>query len=185
MKQALLILLILMMLPLSVFALDSYYCPGNHKYINTGMTQDEVINACGQPIKKEQSNQPVTEKVPVTQLIYNNQGTGEAFYGVWSVPTGYGGARLEVDIINNKVASARINGSSTNAFSICGSSVEVGSPVAAVYNTCGNPSLVNKTYINRILPGDNKTEIWTYQADQYQPSVTLTFVNGRLQSIVK
>lgn len=179
------ILLALMMLPLQVFALDSYYCPQNHGYINLGMSQADVINACGEPLKKEQSNRPVTEKVPVTQLIYNHQGASEAFYGVWSIPTGSGGVTLEIDVINNKVASARLNGSSTNAFSVCGSSLVIGSPVGAVYSACGTPSIVNHTYINRFLPGDNRVEIWTYRPDEFQPTVTLTFTNGRLQSIVK
>src|SRR5688500_19779957 len=46
-----------------------------------------------------------------------------------------GGAQLQIEIINNKVSSIALNGSSTNAFSICGGrSIEVGDPASFVYS---------------------------------------------------
>lgn len=177
--------LALVLLPFSLFAdTQSLYCPQNHAYINVGMTQDEVIAACGQPASQQDSNQPVTEKVPVTQLIYNNMGSGTAFYGVWNVSTGTSGSKLEFDIVDKKVKSLRLNGSDTNAASICsGNSVQVGDPIEKVYYSCGSPSLTNNTYINEVVPSAQKPQIWIYQPGQYQPSVTLTFVDGRLKSI--
>ncbi|STX52306.1 Protein of uncharacterised function (DUF2845) [Legionella busanensis] len=185
--------------PLLAFSQQqSVYCPQNHGFINIGMSQTQVMSACGQPLSKQQSNQPFTQKVPVQQLIYNNQGDRTAFYGVWALPIGNtnyggaptfggnsgGGAQLQVNIMNNKVSSITMNGSSTNAFSICGGrSVEVGDPVSIVYNACGTPSLVNHTYINQVVPSSTKPEIWVYQADQYQKPMSLTFVDGKLQSI--
>jgi hypothetical protein len=179
-------------------ASDSFYCPQNSGYINVGMSQAQVIAACGQPLSKQQSNQPVTERVPVKQLIYNNQGNNKAFYGVWALPIGTsnsgmlqpfggnsgGGAQLQVNIINNKIDSVLLNGSNTNAFTICGgSNIQVGDPMGSVYGACGTPSLVNTTYINQIIPSSTKPEIWVYQPGQYQSPVSLTFVDGKLQSI--
>ncbi|KTC77047.1 DUF2845 domain-containing protein [Legionella brunensis] len=172
-------------LSLNAFAQSQMYCPQNHGYINLGMTPDQVISACGQPLSKQQSNTPVMQKVPVMQLLYNNQGSQSAFYGVWSLPVGTNsGAQLEIDIVDNKVSAVRINGSNTNAFSICGGSmVQIGDPVNKVYGSCGNPSLVNNTFINQPIQSNQKPEIWTYQTNQYQTPFNLTFVNGKLQSI--
>jgi hypothetical protein len=176
--------LLLSFLPFSLLADQSYYCPQNHGYISTGMTTEQVIAACGQPLSQQDSNQPILQKIPVQQLIYNNQGTSNAFYGVWNIPTGSGGAQLEVDVVNNQVKLIKVNSSSTNAFSICkGAQIEVGDPVGKVYGSCGSPSVVNNTYINQIVPTAHKPQIWIYLPGEYQPPISLTFVDGKLQSI--
>jgi hypothetical protein len=177
--------LVLVLLPFSLFAdTQSFYCPQNHAYINLGMTPDQVISACGQPLSQQDSNQPFTQKIPVTQLIYNNKGTSSAFYGVWNMPTGSGGAQLEINIVDKKVRSIKLNSSDSNAVSICqGNSVQVGDPIERVYYSCGSPSLTNNTYINEVVPTAQKPQVWIYQPGQYQPAVTLTFIDGKLQSI--
>jgi hypothetical protein len=177
--------LALFLLPFSLFADgESLFCPQNHAYISIGMTPDQVIAACGQPLSQQDSNQPVTQKIPVQQLIYNNMGTSSAFYGVWNVSTGSSGSRLEISIVDQKVKGIKLNSSDSNAVSICnGNSIEVGDSIEKVYYSCGSPSLTNNTYINEIVPTAQKPQVWIYQFDQYQPSVTLTFVDGRLKSI--
>lgn len=166
-------------------ASQSFYCPENHGYINLGMTPDQVIAACGQPISQQDSNQPIMQQVPMKQLMYNNMGSQKAFYGVWAIPTGTtGGAQLQVNIIDNKIYSVNINGSGTNAFSVCGGvSLQVGDPMSKVYGACGNPTVVNNTFIKQPLQSNTKPQIWIYQPGQYQSPITLTFVNGKLQSI--
>ncbi len=185
MVDRLAVLLITCGLATGLFAAQSVYCPQNHGYINLGMSVDQVIAACGQPLGKQQSNKPAMQQVPVLQLLYNNQGSQTAFYGVWALPVGVNtGAQLQVNVINNKVSSIQLNGSNSNEFSICGdTSIQVGDPVTKVYNACGNPSTTNSTYTNQAIPSQQKPEIWVYQADAYQPPMRLTFVNGKLQSI--
>lgn len=184
MTLKLILISISLMLPFCLFGDQSLYCPQNHGYINIGMTPDQVIAACGQPLSQQDSDQPVLQRIPVQQLIYNNKGTDTAFYGVWNIQTGNGGAQLEIDVVNQKVKGIRMNGSGSNAFTICGGTgIEVGDPVGKVYGSCGSPSLVNNTYINQIVPTPQKPKVWIYQPGQYQPSVSLTFVNGKLQSI--
>ena len=193
----------LFILSFSLFAdTDSYYCPQNHGYIRLGMTPDQVIAACGQPVSQQDSNKPLSQKVPVQQLIYNNAGAGTAFagvwqvpgqqpagsgsayYNVWNIPAAGSGARLEVNIVNQEVRSIKLNGSDSNAVSICnGASIQEGDSVQKVYSSCGSPSLVNNTYINVSVPTSEKPKLWLYQPGQYQPSVTMTFVNGKLYSI--
>jgi hypothetical protein len=176
--------LVLFGLPFSLMADQSYYCPQNHAYINTGMTPDQVIAACGQPLSQQDSNKPILQKIPMQQLIYNNQGTGTAFYGVWNVPTGSGGTQLEVDVVNQRVKSIKVNGSDSNAFSICqGANIQIGDQVGKVYSSCGSPAVVNNTYFNQVVPTATKPQVWIYQPGQYQSTVSLTFVDGKLQSI--
>ncbi|RUR09165.1 DUF2845 domain-containing protein [Legionella sp. km772] len=170
--------------PFTVIADQSYYCPENHGYINLGMTPAQVMAACGQPLSQQESKEPIYQKIPVQQLFYNNQGTSSAFYGVWNVSTGNNGAQLQVDVLNNKVQAIKVNGSDSNAFSICrGANIQVGDPVGKVYSACGNPSITNSTYTNVPIQSAQKPVIWTYKPSQYQPSITLTFVDGKLQSI--
>lgn len=187
----------LITLSAKALALESFYCPQNTGYITVGMTTDQVLAACGQPLSKQQSNAPAVQRVQVQQLLYNNQGAPKAFYGVWAIPVGNsnrgllqpfgsntGGAQLQVDIINNKVGAVKINGSDTNAFSICNDvNIETGDPASKVLANCGDPSLVNNTYINQPVATTQKPEVWIYQPGQYQPPISLTFVNGKLQSI--
>jgi len=168
----------------AVIADQSYYCPQNHGYINLGMTPDQVMAACGQPISQQDSKDPVYQKIPVQQLFFNNQGTSSAFYGVWNVSTGNNGAQLQVDVVDNKVKAIKVNGSDSNAFSICrGANIQVGDPVGKVYGACGNPSIANTTFANVPVQTVQKPVIWIYKPGQYQAPVTLTFVNGKLQSI--
>lgn len=200
MRERLLKILLLNGLACTAFAApQSVYCPQKSGYINVGMTADQVIAACGQPLSQQQSSQPAMEQVPVKQVFFNNQGQSTAFYGVWAIPggsgnygayqpfnanNGGGGVQLQVDITNNQVRAVKVNGSDTNAFSLCGGvNINVGDPASKVFGACGSPSLVNTTYINVPIQGAQKPQIWVYQMGQYEKPMSLTFVNGKLQSI--
>lgn len=172
-------------------AVSQLYCPQNSGYINIGMTQSEVLAACGEPLTKQQSNAPVTQKVPMQQFIYNTLNTGSVYpglnptyYDYWSLPSGAYGISLEVDIVNDKVSAVRINGSGTNAMSVCGgTNVQIGDNANKVTMACGSPSMVNNSFINQTVPSNTRPELWVYQVNQYQSPSSLTFVNGKLQSI--
>lgn len=181
--------------PLS-FALDNFYCTQRNGYINIGMTESQVIAACGDPVSKVNSNKPLMQQVPMLQLNYNNQGAAKAFYGVWALPIGNnaignppfggndGGVALQVSIVNDKVYSINLNNASTNGFSICGGPmIKIGDPGSRVYASCGTPSLVNQTYINVPIPTTMKPQVWVYQQGDFQQPITLTFIEGKLQSI--
>jgi hypothetical protein len=62
-------------LPSMLFAAESVYCPQKGGYIKPGMTMDEVVSACGEPLSKQESDEPVYKKVPVKQLMYFFQNT--------------------------------------------------------------------------------------------------------------
>lgn len=185
---------------LPVAALEMYYCPQNHGFIKIGMSPEEVEAACGPPLSKQESNKPVMQQIPMLQLFYNNQGTPSSYYGVWALPTGVGtGQRLEVDVINNKVSAIRLNGENINASSItsnidtnmgntndttvCSGEFKIGDPVQKVYNACGDPPIVNNTFVNQPILSNRKPVIWIYQPSEYEQQISLTFVNGHLQSI--
>ena len=185
--------LVLLALPsISLATMSSYYCPQHRAYVNVGMAQNQVIAACGQPTAVKESGDAVVQQVPVTQLVYSilNQGAMYYYPGInplyqmWSLPSGSQGTSVEIDMVNNQVSDIKISGSSTNALSMCqGGHIQVGDNINKVYSACGAPSLINNTYINKPVPGKQKPQLWIYTIDQYQPSITFTFVNGILQSI--
>jgi hypothetical protein len=184
-------LLFLCTLPPVVLADQAGYCPQNASSISVGMSETQVISACGHPNSRVSSNLQASVKIPVKQLIYDavNKGalypgmTG-AFYDQWSLPSGNTDMHLVIDIIKDKVSSVKINGAEGKAMTICGGkSIQVGDDVAQVYSLCGSPSLINTSYINSPMPASTKPEVWIYQIDQYQPLMRLTFINGRLESI--
>ena len=181
------------LLPAITLAAQSLYCPENKGYINLGMTMDQVIAACGQPISKKISNRPATVRVPLQQMTFSSLPTGDtvpgnsSVYQMYTLPeAGNMGEQgtLQVDVVDDKVYSVQVNGSSANAMSICnGVSIQIGDPVSEVTNACGAPSLTNTTFIERTIPGVKNPDIWIYQFDQYQPAKHSTFVGGKLQSI--
>lgn len=182
---------LLVILPFASYAADSVYCPQNHAYINVGMTQDQVIASCGRPTSIQAASDSVVQQIPVTQLIYSTLNQGAVYfypginplYNMWSLPSGSQGTSLEVDLINNQITSMKINGSDTNALSMCqGGTVQIGDDINAIYNACGAPSTINNTYINKVVSGSARPQVWTY-SNEYQPSIVLTFTNGILQSI--
>lgn len=167
-----------------------FYCPQKHGYIRIGMTEKEVLSACGEPISKEKSKSTAVEQVPVTQLIYSTLNPDpvyrgyELIYNTWSLPIGSYGNSLEVNIIDGKIASIRLNGNDSNAASVCGNrSFAVGDLADTVYSACGSPSLTNRTFINRPLKNKSKPVVWTYYIDRYNPSFKLIFIDGVLTAI--
>lgn len=191
MRTRILMTLGMTLVPFAAAIADPIYCPQHSSYINIGMTQAEVLSACGDPISKEQPNTPIMKKVPAQQLIYSQLNPGayyigetSAFYTQWSIPSGTSGINLTIQVVNNKVSSVNINGTNTNAASLCdGYTIQIGDDVSKVYTACGSPQVVNNSYVNQAIPTNTKPEIWIYQFNQYQPPINLTFVNGKLQSI--
>ena len=176
----------------SALASDSFYCTKNHNYINVGMTQDQVLAACGSPTKVQDSSGSVVQQIPMTQLIYTDINKGAVFfypgidrvYSLFSLPSGSTGNTISVNIINDQISSIQINGVSSNALSMCkNGNVQIGDSTSAIYNACGAPDSINNTYVNRSVPSQQKPQAWIYESQNYQPGFTLTFIDGVLQSI--
>lgn len=172
------------------FALTSIYCPGNHQFIQVGMSEAQVKAACGTPTTTSKRDTPISTRVNVKQLIYTNLNKGGYFetlnpiFDQWSLSQGQEGTTLEIDIINGKVSNIRINSSTVNSLTICnGGNVNIGSSESQIYNACGSPEHVNNTFINQTLPSSQNPKVWTYQVTPYQPPIKLTFSNGKLQTI--
>lgn len=165
------------------------YCPQHHTYIRYGMSMMQVMQACGQPTYKKEHHEPVIKKVPMTKLIYTNLNQGAVYlgftpvYSTWSIPSGTSNIILEVDVVDNEVKGLSLNGTSSNAISVCGGrNVALYSNVSAIYAACGTPSMVNQTFISTVVPQNEQPEIWTYHLPYREP-MTLTFVGGILQAI--
>jgi len=188
-KPMLLLSLFLIAVP-SFAEQQPFYCPQKHGYVRIGMTESEALAACGEPTSKEKSQKSAVEQVPVTQLIYTTLNPDpvyrgyELVYRMWSLPIGSQGSSLEIDIIDQKIVAIRLNGEGTNASSICNNrSFAVGDPGDAAFSACGNPSHVNKTFINRTIRSKSKPITWTYSTDPYQPTFRLIFLDGTLRAI--
>lgn len=175
----------------ALHAADSFYCPQNSGYINLGMSQQEVRAACGEPTQLQAGANTVTQQIPVTQLVYSTINSGPVdyyqgiapIYSMWSLPSGSQGVNLQVNLVNNRVSAITLNQEQTNAVSACsGGPFQIGDNIDAVMTACGPPNVVNNSYINQEVPKDNHPEKWIYDLTD-QPSITLTFVNGILQSI--
>lgn len=193
----------LLVAPIGLVLAESTYCPQGHALLQIGMSETEVLGACGQPTRKMTSQEPLSEKIPVTQLIYTgisqpNSYPGQVnavsdnwypgladIYSQWSLPKASNESfKLEVDIINDKISAIRMNGGGSNAMSMCaGEPFQIGDDLGAVYASCGSPETTNTTYKNAPIPSKKKPEIWIYEVDQYSPKLRLTFIDGKLQSI--
>lgn len=167
-----------------------FYCPQKHGYIRIGMTEAQVLSLCGEPSSKETAKSSAVRQVEVTQLVYSTLNREPVFrgyeliYNTWSLPVGSDGNNLEVDVIDGKIDSIRFNGTDTNASTVCGNrSFAVGDLADTALSACGNPSMINKTYINQPVPSKTKPVTWTYYTDQYQPTFKLIFLDGTLQAI--
>lgn len=174
------------------FADNNFYCAKNHAYISIGMTQDQVLAACGSPTTLQDSGRSVVQQIPMTQLIYTSINKGAVFfypgidplYTMFSLPSGSQGNNVEVDLINNQISAIKINGTNTNALSMCKKGkIQIGDPINTIYNACGAPDNINNTYVSRTVPKIQHPQVWIYESQNYQPGFTLTFVNGILQSI--
>ena len=191
MKLTSMTVVLLLGLPVTTVSAQQVFCSQHSRFIDVGMSVNEVISACGEPIRKEKSNVPVTTRIPVQQLIYTATDTGsvyptldDAFYNTWSLPSGTSGVNVEVDLVNDKVKAMRINGSGINAMTVCNNNkIEIGASSGAVYSACGTPTLINSTYINQQVQSETQPEVWTFKMGDYQPPMSLTFVDGKLQSI--
>jgi hypothetical protein len=174
-----------------ISAEDKFYCPQRHAYVHTGMSPDLVLDACGAPDFKKQSDGPVVERIPVMQVFYTNLNRGAVFqgwdmiYNTWTLPSGELNSSIQINLIDNKVDSMVINNSATNVLTVCGGkSIQKGDPLNYVISTCGTPSMMNHSFVSKVVSQDSKPEVWIYKIDEYQKTpVSLTFVNGILQSI--
>jgi hypothetical protein len=179
----------------AVFAVDSIYCPQKSGYARVGMSMEEVLSICGDPAVKQTSDTFATQKVRVQQYIFDQHNKSKAFYGVWALPIGdsnyseadfngtsSGGVSLEITAYQDKVLSISYNGQSVQGFDTCGGDIKIGTDMGEVYSLCGDPSQQNNTYINIPIQSKSRPQIWTYQPD-YQPSVRMTFIDGKLFSI--
>lgn len=191
---------------LAVNSLNQFYCPQGHNTITIGMTADQVEALCGEAQIIHDDTQRVVQNVAATRLIYNRINTGSPYfwnlnkvYDQFSLPSGSHDSNMAFIIVDNKVSSINIQGNdikNTTACSYAGSlefpggtnptiqvSINVGDPVAKVYQNCGSPDYTDQTYLEQPVPLSEKPERWQYKLDQFQPTYQLIFIRGILTSI--
>ena len=198
------------LLPVSCHAfptsLNQFYCPQGHSTIKIGMTAEQVKALCGDaPIIHDESKR-IVQNVEAFRLIYNHINKGSVYfwnlnkvYNQFSLPTGSHDSSMIFMIVDDKIKAINIQGNdvqNTTSCSYSGStefpggtnpttpvSLNVGDPVAKVYQLCGQPEYTDKTYMEQRVPTSENPERWLYKLDQYQPSYQLIFIRGILVSI--
>lgn len=154
---------------------SSFMCPNTYRYIQPGLTTDEVQAACGEASGK----QLVDQQSPVIQP------TMSWFY---SLNSSSGGNRVQVifTMRDRKVVGINLGGQEVTSADICnqgGVAIKVGDNDARVRNFCGNPGLQN---IGGQVTGTNRQRLqeWTYNFGPGRPLLVLRFdVNNRLVTI--
>lgn len=178
----------------SIASADPFYCPQNSQYINIGMSQSDVIQACGEPQNVKKSKKSAVKKVPVSQLTFNVSTQSIGLTAGTRTPGIQSGAfyansgplsTLVVTVSEDKITNISLNGASTQSASICGGSFAVGDPGSNAIASCGDPTAVNNTYKNVNTDKIDEVETWSYSPGNYQPSFQLTFVDGALSAIQK
>ncbi len=172
---------------------NPFYCPQNSQYINTGMSEGDVRQACGAPQAILKSKKKGVQRVPVTQLTFtvSTQTVGQmggtitpgVQSGAFQVNTGPL-ATVVVNVTNDVISSIMLNGNASESLSVCpGGSFGVGDPGSNAVDSCGNPSAVNDTYKN--VPTDQTilVDTWSYNPGNYQKPFKLTFTDGVLTAI--
>ena len=165
---------------------NSMYCATKGGFIQLGMSMEQVIQACGEPINKSKILVPNMRKIKVIQLIYRiSSMAGRDSYKYEFNPGGSTTFNLMITIVADKVSNISYNNANTNGASVCQNGpIAIGYTLAQVRQSCGDPDGINHSFQN--IPQGNapvKQETWSFKDGQYGKSFTLTFKNGILESI--
>jgi hypothetical protein len=177
----------------SVAWADAFYCTQTNQYISQGMSTDAVEQACGAPQNIQKTSQPITQRIPVTQLTFNiststsGQLQGTVTPGLYSSNFQINNGpvtTLVVESSNNQITDISINGTPAQSVSICnGATFGVGDPPVLAINSCGDPAYQNNTYKNVNTGQNEPVQIWSYKPTTYQQPFNLVFVNGSLAQV--
>lgn len=158
------------------FAQD-FYCPTTHQYIKMGSSSAEVELTCGPPIKKENREIPVYEKITSTQLVYRFN------------PYPYDNIERPSIIVtlageNGKVTSILVAGKEQESTDACNSTnlVKIGDSEPYVIANCDWPS-IRTTSTGTVITGKRKIIVWQYQFAPFQPITEFEFEEDRLVKI--
>ena len=164
----------LMMYSALLCAQAPFLCANTYRYIQVGMTLDQVRAACGEPTSASEKRGSDIQQEDVEEWVYN-----------LDYPRLGEGPRqmLQLVIQDGKVASMSMAGSAWTSNQGCrGNPIKIGDNAANIQSLCGAPTFINrgKQNVNR---GVIKYTTWTYDFGPYKPKATLVFKSGILSSI--
>ncbi|NKB46595.1 MAG: DUF2845 domain-containing protein [Legionellales bacterium] len=171
--------------------METFYCPTGGQYANKGMSEAQVIAACGEPDAKQLLDEPAMQQEKVEEIIYALPIENLYEYNRIMNPKRGGGGYIPISftILKNKVVSIEVDDDEVESTSLCqrrGVQVKIGDTRRRVISLCGNPSFTNKT--TRSIPlgdGNVPVSIWTYDFGPYQPKAYMRFIGEKLDSIVE
>jgi hypothetical protein len=172
--------LICLALSPAAHAATQYFCPSSNQYINLGASIAEARAKCGPPHTATTSPYTLKKTRLVDQWVYNYQPNTILRFGTIHTRKG----ALVVNFINNKVIEILVNGHSVASTNFCSNNlpVKVGDNNLTIRQLCDQPTIIQKTK-QTISQQKTQKVVWTYQANDYIPANTLTFISGKLVSI--
>jgi hypothetical protein len=177
---------------------ESFYCPKG-QYVNKGMSEEQVVAACGEPVTKELLDEPAMKQEQVEELIYTLPADFlQEFNRILEPPRAGGHVTVVFTIMDGKVSSIEVDDKEFSSTGICGkrkvtdvrtvgvATISIGDSRRKVFTRCDRPSFVNKA--TRPVPlgdGNVPVSIWTYDFGPYQPKVYMRFIDEKLDSVVQ
>jgi|GEM_PF-2140658 len=176
-KLQLVILTILTSIVLPVWA-DAYYCTNTGRVVSTGVTVDQIIQACGNPSKMEtlRSQEPVARQILNQWIYYSKQATAP-----WDnkLPP-----ELVINFFEDQVQSIEVDGvgmpNGINCFNQ--GMIQPGDFRSKVLLLCGKPERVQRN-TKTIMGPEQTTQRLTYQRNNGLPPVIFEVKEGKLAQI--
>ncbi len=188
MKRMLFYITVLSLITSVSWAMFCNTSQGTNGWVEQGMSQQDVLAACGQPNSAVQIDNG-KGRLNATQYWNYEQQTMQMLPQQVSGPTPYNsikvntaGNSLVVEINNNKITSLAVNGNFVSTGNCPnGGFVRVGDTADVLASRCGNATQVSYQYAKdtSALP---LTTQWTYQLQGGQ-SLTIQFQQGVVSGI--
>ncbi|GAB4391924.1 MAG: hypothetical protein Tsb005_03750 [Gammaproteobacteria bacterium] len=164
----------------SVVWADTYYCPKTFRYVNTGDSEQDVRQNCGEPSSERTYETSDQQLQTVTQWFYRDK----TFTGPQQdQPQAIFTFNAQKQLSEIQIGTAQLTKQTVTSTSFCkGGNVSLNMTQLQVNQICGGPDLRNTAQRQTEGPKRIITE-WTYSFGPYQPRTILQFEGGRLTQI--
>jgi hypothetical protein len=155
---------------------------GTNGWIEEGMTQDDVIAACGQPDQQTQDENSGKQLQTTQYWTYQKQTVQDMSEGN-AVNMTISPTILVVEIRNNKITRLALNGNFVSSANCPeGGLLNVGEDDDVIVSRCGSATQVS--YQNETVDSSAPPNIiWTYQSANGAAPLQIQFQNGVVSQI--
>ena len=182
MKKVIYIISLMCLVITPAWALFCTTASGNNGWIEEGMSQDDVITACGQPDQQTQ-DQNSSKQLQTTQYWTYQQQTVEDTSEGNAINMATSPNILVVEIRNNQITRLAVNGNFVSSANCPkGGLLNVGEDDDVIVSRCGSATQVS--YQNETVDSSAPPNIiWTYQSANGAAPLQIQFQNGVVSQI--